>query len=75
MLSPSTAQQDRVLKMPKYAHYGVAHLWLIDPLVRTLEAYQLKDSRWTLMVALKDDDSVKIAPFDAIEFPLRDLCA
>ena len=73
VLSPSTAQKDRVLKMPKYAHYGVAHFWLIDPLLRTLEAYELKDSRWMLLAALKDDDRVRLAPFDAIEFSLGDL--
>jgi len=73
VLSPSTAQKDRVLKMPKYARYGVAHFWLIDPELRTLEVYQLTDSRWTLMTTLKDDDAVKIAPFDAIEFSLADL--
>ena len=73
ILSPSTAQKDRVLKMPKYAHYGVAYFWLIDPLLRTLEAYELKDGRWMLVSTLKDDDSVSIAPFDAIEFSLGDL--
>ena len=73
VLSPSTAQKDRVLKMPRYAHYGVAHSWLIDPLLRTLEAYELKDGRWMLLAAVKDDDSVRIAPFDAIEFSLGDL--
>ncbi len=73
VLSPATAQQDRVLKMPKYARYGVAHCWLIDPVVRTLEVYQLKDDRWTLLVALRDDDKVRVAPFDAIEFSLGDL--
>ena len=73
VLSPSTAQKDRVLKMPKYARYGVAHFWLIDPVVRTLEVYELRESRWMLLVTLKDDDSVKIAPFDAIEFSLGDL--
>ena len=73
VLSPSTAQTDRALKMPKYAHYGVAHFWLIDPEVRTLEVYDLKDSRWTLQVTLKNDDRVRVAPFDAIEFSLRDL--
>jgi len=75
VLSPSTARNDRVLKMPKYANYGVKHFWLIDPELRTLEVYQLTDSRWTLMITLKDDDAVKIAPFDAIEFSLADLWA
>jgi len=75
ILSPSTAQKDRVLKMPKYAHYGVAHLWLIDPLLQTLEAYELKNKQWSLVVTLKDQDCVRIAPFDAIEFSLGSLWA
>ena len=73
VLSPSTAQKDRVLKMPKYARYSVAHFWLIDAVVRTLEAYELRDGRWSLVVTLKDDDRVRIPPFDVLEFSLRDL--
>ena len=73
VLSPSTAQKDRVIKMPKYAQYGVAHFWLIDPLLRTLEVYELSDGRWTLLVTLKDDDQVKLAPFAAVGFSLGDL--
>ena len=73
ILSPSTTKKDRVIKMPKYARYGVAHLWLIDPLEQMLEAYEFKGSQWMLVVTLKDDDMVRVAPFDAIEFSLGDL--
>jgi len=31
ILLPSTASKDRELKLPLYAHYGVAHAWLVDP--------------------------------------------
>ena len=75
VLSPATAKTDRTLKMPIYAERGVAHLWLIDPLLRTLEVYRLADRHWTLDVTLKDDDSVQIDPFAAIEFTLADLWA
>jgi Uma2 family endonuclease len=75
VLSPSTAKTDRTLKMPLYAQHGVAHLWLIDPLLRTLEAYLLAEGHWTLDVTLKDDDPVRLDPFAAIEFPLGDLWA
>ena len=73
ILSPSTTKKDRVIKMPKYARYGVAHLWLIDPLEQMLEVYELNGSQWMLVVTLKDDDKVRVAPFDAIEFSLGDL--
>jgi Uma2 family endonuclease len=73
VLSPSTARKDRVLKMPKYARYGVAHFWLIDPLLQTLEVYERRGGRWLLLVTLNDADKVRVAPFDALEFSLADL--
>ena len=68
ILSPSTAQTDRSIKMPLYAEHRVGHLWLVDPLLKTLEAYELREDRWLLLTTLKDDDRVRQAPFDAVEF-------
>ena len=59
--------------MPLYAEHRVGHLWLVDPLIRTLEAYELRESHWSLLTTLKDEDRVRLAPFDAIEFSLADL--
>ena len=73
ILSPSTASTDRSIKMPLYAEHGVSHLWLIDPRLQTLEGYQLQNGHWLLLTTLKDDDPVRLAPFDAIEFPLSAL--
>ncbi len=75
VLSPSTAQTDRGVKMPLYAEHGVGHLWLVDPLLKALEAYELREGHWWLLTTLKDDDRVRLAPFDAIEFSLSDLWA
>ena len=38
-----------------------------------IQASHLRDGRWTLLVALRDEDKVRVAPFDAIEFSLGDL--
>jgi hypothetical protein len=46
---------------------------LVDPLIKTLEAYALRESHWSLLTTLKDEDRVRLAPFDAIEFSLADL--
>lgn len=74
ILSPSTAQADRGVKMPIYAREGVRDLWLIDPELRTLEAYTLSDSGlWSLLATLTNDASVTMQPFDAITFPLESL--
>jgi len=75
ILSPSTAQKDRTVKMPVYAKLGVKHLWLIDPDLKMLEAYQLENQRWSLIASLKDEDMVSTVPFDAIEFSLGGLWA
>ena len=70
ILSPSTAQKDRALKLPLYARYGVAHAWLVDPLARTLEAFELRDGLWSLAGVFKDGDSVAAPPFAAVPFDL-----
>ena len=76
ILSPSTAQIDRGVKMPIYAHEGVRHLWLVDPGIRTLEAYTLsEDGLWSLPGAITNDEPVQLPPFDAISFPLDGLWA
>lgn len=73
ILSPSTARKDRFIKLPLYAKYGVAHAWLADPDAHTLEAFELRESRWLLIATLQDDAAVRVAPFDAVEFSLADL--
>jgi Uma2 family endonuclease len=75
VLSPSTAGVDRVRKMPIYARERVGHLWLIDPEVRTLEAYRLESGRWVLLGAWSEDARVRVEPFEAIELELGALWA
>ena len=76
VLSPSTIRTDRAVKMPIYAREGVAHLWLVDPGIQTLEIYRLKEERqWTSLDTLKEDDEVTQPPFDALTWPLSDLWA
>ena len=75
ILSPATAQTDRSIKMLLYAEHGVGHLWLVDPALHTLEAYELGNAGWTLVATLKEDDTVSLPPFAEIGFPLSALWA
>lgn len=75
VLSPSTRRLDLTDKRDAYAREGVGHLWFVDPIDRTLQAFALRDGLWTLLATLKDDQPVRLAPFDAIEFPLDALWA
>ena len=73
ILSPSTARLDRIVKMPIYAQLGVVNLWLIDPELQTLEAFQLHGSHWLLTGTFANDQTVSIAPFAEHTFSLSDL--
>ena len=71
VLSPTTARVDRVTKLPLYASFGVQHAWLIDPDIRTLEAFENQAGKWLLLATFENDDKVRIAPFDAVEIEFR----
>ena len=70
VLSPSTAQVDRGRKMPVYARVNVPHLWLLDPIVRSLEVYRRRDDGWLLVATHTGDERVRAEPFDAVELEL-----
>ena len=73
VLSASTRKLDLHGKRPIYARERVKHLWLVDPVDRTLEAFELREREWVLIATAKDDDPIAIRPFDAITFSLADL--
>ena len=73
VLSPSTRKLDLHGKRPVYAREGVGHLWLVDPMDRTLEAFELREGEWVLIASAKDAEPVCIRPFDAVTFSLGDL--
>jgi len=73
ILSPSTRTLDLGKKRDIYAEQGTAHLWLIDPDARTLEAFALEGARWVLQATVVDDADVALPPFEAVTFSLADL--
>jgi Uma2 family endonuclease len=73
ILSPSTAGFDRVRKMPVYLRERVGHVWLIEPLNRTLEVFQNENERWVLVGNHAGDQRVRAAPFEAVELELEAL--
>lgn len=73
ILSPSTESKDRKIKMPIYAHYGVGYAWLVDPIVKTIEAYKLHNDQWIAIGTWKDNEKASIPPFEAIEIDLSEI--
>lgn len=70
VLSPSTAGFDRVKKMPIYLEQNVKHIWLIDPILKTLEVFENNKTSWILVKTFMNDDKVRCVPFLEIEIDL-----
>jgi len=73
VLSPSTSRFDRTKKLPVYARVGVHHLWLLDPLIETLETYRLESGHWVLLATYSGDEVVRAEPFDMVDVDLKRL--
>ncbi len=70
VLSPSTAATDRTAKLRIYAREQVAHVWLVDPDARTLEAYRREQRQWLLLGTWRDSEHVRAEPFEVFELEL-----
>jgi Uma2 family endonuclease len=73
IVSPSTERLDRGPKRRIYAGSGVPHLWLLDPRSRVLEAFANAGGQWLLLATIEPGENVRVAPFDAVSFPLDGL--
>lgn len=68
--SPSTERLDRGPKRRIYADVEVGHLWLLNPQSKFLEAFALVAGQWLLLATFEPGDEVRVAPFDAVGFPM-----
>ena len=70
VLSPTTGQYDRAVKLPLYAKCGVPWIWIVDTVHQTIEVLELERGCWVLRTVVGEEQRVRIPPFDAIEMPL-----
>jgi Uma2 family endonuclease len=75
VLSPSTEAIDRAEKLPIYAREKGEHVWLLDPIVKTLEIFRLDGGAFRLVGTFSSDAVVRAEPFDAIDLALSALWA
>jgi Uma2 family endonuclease len=70
VLSASTASLDRNVKLPVYAREGVGHVWLVDPIARTLEVFRLEGGNYVPLGLYEGTACVRAEPFEALELEL-----
>ena len=73
VLSPSTERLDRGAKLRLYARERVEHVWLVNPVLRTLEVLRLDGPSYRIAETFEGDDDVRAEPFDAVPLALRAL--
>jgi len=72
-LSPSTAIIDRTRKLDVYRQQRVSFVWLIDPVMRTLEVLRLEGLSWVVAGNYGGEEKARVPPFDAGELDLAAL--
>jgi Uma2 family endonuclease len=84
VLSSGTEPLNRGKKLRVYRREGVAHVWLLNPTLRTLEVYRLdafeekggdEKRRYVLLETYDGSGTVRAEPFEAVELPLGTLWA
>ena len=70
ILSPSTASHDKLAKLPVYERAGIAEVWLVDPIERSLSIYRLQDGRYgrPTVIALKGRTAIDAIPGVVIDW-------
>jgi Uma2 family endonuclease len=72
VLSPSTAKNDRGVKLRDYAEHGISEYWIIDSDKEILEQYLLQGETYEL--ALKSGDGKVLShAIEGFEIPIRAL--
>ena len=75
VLSPSTEKLDRGRKLAIYHREGVGHVWLVSPVMQTVEVLRRQDIGWGLVATFEGDAVVRAEPFDAVPLDLAGLWA
>jgi Uma2 family endonuclease len=70
ILSSTTANRDRGLKLKAYARHGVTEYWIVDPDRRAIEVYRLGRERYRLSQVFRKGDSLTSSMLPGFALPL-----
>jgi Uma2 family endonuclease len=70
IVSAESAPIDRRDKFRQYAAGGVRFYWIVDPQLKTIEAFRLTGGRYRAVGRGQGNDTVSLPPFPDLEIPL-----
>ena len=73
VLSPSSIKTDRVDKFEQYRLAGVKHYWIVDPELKSIEAWMLKGQEYVDVGRGQGAVIIRLEPFADLEIPLSRL--
>ena len=74
ILSPSTARNDRLVKLQLYQKAGVREYWIVDPETKTVSAHLLKNGEY-VTYAYGDSDAAPVHILEGLSVDLREVFA
>ncbi len=73
VLSPSTERLDRIKKLRLYHQAGIAFVWLVHPVLRTLEVYERHEGGYLLIETHEQTATIQAQPFIGFDLDLSSL--
>lgn len=73
VISPSGAIRDRNVKLSLYARSGVREYWIVDPIERTVEVFQLVRRRYEPCGYFRTRDRLSTPLFRDLRLPVRSI--
>lgn len=73
VLSPGTEKRDRGVKQRRYAAAGVERYWIVDPVTRTLEAYELQQEGYAPAGTYGPGSTFRPELFPGLDIPIDEL--
>jgi Uma2 family endonuclease len=73
VISPSSVEIDREDKFQQYRDAGVRYYWIIDPQLKTIDAWELVGSEYIQIGHAEGNATIRLLPFPDLEIPLSRL--
>jgi Uma2 family endonuclease len=73
IISPSNQSHDRIRKYNTYMEFGVKEYWIVNPKLKTIEVYILKEGEYKQNGVYNGCNSAVSPSFDELEIHLREV--